>query len=116
MELAGELRRALEGICAAGAPEVRENGEWLAGLEGVQYEVSAQNGTALLHLWSGQQSLVRRVVRVAEESAGRVVLEVHRFGYTRPAQLEFLAGAAPRETRRVVREQFSLRLRRLLID
>jgi hypothetical protein len=116
MELAGELRRALDGICAAGAPEVRENGEWLAGLEGVQYEVSAQNGTALLHLWSGQQSLVRRVLRVAEESAGRVALEVRRFGYARPAQLEFVSGAAPREKRRVEREQFSLRLRRLLTD
>jgi hypothetical protein len=116
MELAGELRRALDGVCAAGAPEVRENGEWLAGLEGAQYEVSGQNGTALLHLWSGQQSLVRRVLRVAEESAGRVVLEVSRFGYPRPAHLEFVAGTAPRDTRRVGREQFSLRLRRLLTD
>ena len=32
MALAGELRRALDGLCAIGAPEVRENGEWLAGL------------------------------------------------------------------------------------
>jgi hypothetical protein len=116
MELAGELRRALDGLCAAGAPEVRENGEWLAGLEGVHYEVRAQNGDALLHLWSNQQSLVRRVLRVAEESAGRVVLEVRRFGYARPAQLEFIAGGASHDTRRVEREQFSLRLRRLLTD
>ena len=80
MELAAELRRALDGLCAVGAPEVRENGEWLAGLDGVQYEVSAQGDAALLHLWSAQQSLVRRVVRVAEESRERVVLEVSRFG------------------------------------
>ena len=76
MQLAGELRRALDGLCAVGAPEVRENGEWLAGLEGVHYEVSAQGEAALLHLWSTQQSLVRRVLRVAEESSERVVLEV----------------------------------------
>jgi hypothetical protein len=116
MELAGELRRALEGVCAAGAPEVRENGEWLAGLEGAQYEVRAQNGAALLHLWSAQQSLVRRVLRVAEQSPECLVLEVSRFGYSRPAQLEFVAGGAPREARRVEREQFSSRLRRILTD
>src|SRR5271169_3920103 len=116
MELAGELRRALDGICAVGAPEVRENGEWLAGLEGVQYEVRAQGEAALLHLWTAQQSLVRRVLRVAEESSDRVLLEVSRFGYSRHAQLEFVANVAPRETRRVEREQFSGRLRRILAD
>src|SRR6202049_4367593 len=115
MELAAELRRALDGLCAIGAPEVRENGQWLAGLEGVQYEVSAQGETALLHLWSAQQSLVRRVLRVAEDSRDRVVLEVSRFGYSRHAQLEFVAGV-PRESRRIEREQFSSRLRRILTD
>ncbi len=116
MELAADLRRALDGLCAIAAPEVRENGEWLAGLEGLQYEVSAQGEAALLHLWSAQQSLVRRVLRVAEESADRLVLEVSRFGFSRPAQLEFVASSAPRETRRVEREQFSSRLRRILTD
>ncbi len=116
MELAAELRRALDGLCAIGAPEVRENGEWLAGLERVQYEVTAQGEAALLHLWSAEQSLVRRVLRVAEESSDRVVLEVSRFGYARHAQLEFVTGGAPRETRRVEREQFSNRLHRILTD
>jgi len=116
MELAADLRRALDGLCAIGAPEVRENGEWLAGLQGLQYEVSAQGDAPLLHLWSAQQSLVRRVLRVAEESRERVVLEVSRFGFSRPAQLEFVAGGAHRETRRVEREQFSSRLRRILTD
>jgi hypothetical protein len=116
MELAAELLRALDGLCAIGVPEVRENGEWLAGLEGVQYEVSPQGEAALLHLWSAQQSLVRRVLRVAEESSDRVVLEVGRLGYSRHAQLEFVTGGTPRETRRVEREQFSSRLRRILTD
>src|SRR4029077_15125129 len=116
MELATELRRALDGLCAIGAPEVRENGEWLAGLEGVQYEVSAQGDAALLHLWSAQQSLVRRVLRVANESRNRVVLEVSRLGYSRNAQLEFVVGGATREPRRVERDQFSGRFRRLLAD
>ncbi len=116
MELAAELRRALDGLCAIGAREVRENGEWLAGLDGAQYEVSAQGEAALLHLWSTQQSLVRRVLRVTEESRDRVILEVSRFGYSRLARLEFIGGGAHRETRRVEREQFSNRLRRILTD
>src|ERR1039458_9401907 len=91
MDLAAEVRRALDGLCATGAPEVRENGEWLAALDGVRYEVRAQGGAALLHLWSAQRSLVRRVVRVAEESRERVVVEVVRLGHSRHAQLEFVA-------------------------
>ena len=116
MELAAELQRALDGVCATGAPEVRENGEWLAALDGVQYEVRAQGDAALLHLWSAQQSLVRRVVRVAEESRERVVVEVVRFGHSRHAQLEFVAAGAGREARRVDREQFCDRLRQILTD
>jgi hypothetical protein len=86
---------------------VRENGEWLAGLDGAQYEISPLGDAALLDLWSAQQSLVRRVPRVAEESGERVVLDVSRLGYARHAQLEFVTGGAPRETRRGEREQFS---------
>src|SRR4029077_17274674 len=116
MELAAELRRALDGLCATGVPEVRENGEWLAGLDGVQYEVRPQGDAALLHLWSAHESLVRRVVRVAEESRERVVVEVARLGHSRHAQLEFVGAGAPREARRVDREQFCDRLRQILTD
>ena len=116
MELASELRRALEHVCAAGASEVRENGERLAGLEGARYEVRAEGEAALLHLWSAEQSLVRRVERLAEETGSRVVLEVRRLGYARPARLEFVAGGGARDPRRIGREQFSCRLRRLLTD
>src|SRR4029077_19688442 len=116
MELAAELQRALDGICATGPPEVRENGEWLAALDGVRYEVRAQGDAALLHLWSAHQSLVRRVVRVAEESRERVVVEVVRLGHSRHAQLEFVAAGDGHEPRRVDREQFCDRLRHILTD
>jgi len=72
---------------------VHENGEWLAALDGPQYQVRAQGDGALLHFWGSQRSLVRRVVRVAEQSPERVVLEVSRFGRARSAKLEFLAAA-----------------------
>ena len=116
MELAAELRRALASVSSRGAAEVRENGEWLAGLDGAQYEVRAQGEAALLHLWSSQQSLVRRVVRVAEESPERVVVEVLRLGQARQARLEFMAADPDRALRRVDRWQFGERLRQILAD
>ena len=116
MELAVELRRALNGLSAMGTAEVRENGERLVALSGAEYEIHAQGEAALLHLWSAQQSLVRRVVGVSEESRDRVVLEVSRFGHARLARLEFVANGEPRDSRRAEREQFSVRLRRILTD
>ena len=116
MELAAELERALAGVCARGPAEVHENGEWLAALDGLQYCVHAQDGVALLHLWGSQQSLVRRVVRVAEQSPERVVLEVSRLGRARSAKLEFRAASSNHEDRRRGREQFRSRLHQLLTD
>jgi len=116
MELAAELERALAEVCTAGPPEVRENGEWLAVLDGLQYEVRSQGDVALLHLWGARQSLVRRVVRVAEQSHERVVLDVSRFGRARHAKLEFLAAGLGHEDRRWGREQFRSRLHQLLTD
>jgi hypothetical protein len=116
MELAVELERALAGVCAGGPAEVHENGQWLAALDGPQYQVRAQGDRALLHFWSSQQSLVRRVVRVAEQSPERVVLEVSRFGRARSAKLEFLAAATDHRQRRCGREQFRSRLHQLLSD
>src|SRR6202790_4559650 len=116
MELAAELERALAEVCAAGPAEVHENGEWLAGLKHLQYQVRSQGDAALLHLWGAQQSLVRRVVRFGEQSPEIVVLEVSRFGRARPAKLEFLAAGGRHEDRRWGREQFRSRLQQLLTD
>lgn len=116
MELAVELERALAEVCEAGPAEVRENGKWLAGLDGVQYEVRAQGATTLLHLWSSQQNVVRRVISVAEQSKQGVVMEVARFGHSRNARLEVMAAGDSREVVRVQREQWCDRLRQLLTD
>lgn len=116
MELAAALQSALDGLYATGVPEVRENGEWLAALDGVKFEVRPDGDAALLHLWSTQKNLVRRVVRVAAESPERVVVEVIRFGHSRRAQLELVVGDTTRDLRKVDREQFSDRLRQILTD
>ena len=117
MDLAAELERALAGVLAGGAAEVHENGEWLTALDGLQYNVRAQGDGALLHFWGSQRSLVRRVLRVAEQSPERVILEVSRFGRARRAKLEFLAVVATAHgERRWVREEFRSRLQQLLTD
>ena len=116
MELANELENALAEVCAAGPAEVHENGEWLASLDGLQYKVRPQGNSTLLHLWGVQESLVRRVIRVAEQSPERVVLEVSRFGRARPAKLEFRPAVPGHQSKRWGREQFRGRIEQLLKD
>src|SRR5271167_4315387 len=109
MELAQSLEQALARIVATGRVEVRENGAWLAALEGFQYEVRQQDAAALLHLWSAQRSQVRRVTRIVREEAARLALEVSRLGRPRPARLEFLAVRKKIAAARLTREQFRVR-------
>ena len=45
----------------------------------------------LLHLWSDERNLTRRVLRVKESDRDRIMLEVQRFGRAKPGRLEFLA-------------------------
>src|SRR5712671_1255932 len=114
MELAQSLEQALARMVAAGRVEVRENGAWLAALEGFGYEVRQQNGAALLHLWSEQRSQVRRVTRIVREEPERLALEVARLGRPRPAKLEFLAARKHPAAARLTREQFRSRFQNIL--
>ena len=90
MELAQSLQQALSRMLAAGRVEVRENGAWLAALEEFRFEVRQQDDAALLHLWSEERDLVRRVTRIICEEPERLALEVARLGRAR------LARAVPR--------------------
>jgi hypothetical protein len=114
MELAQSLQQALARMTAAGRVEVRENGAWLAALEGFAYEVRQQNGAALLHLWSEQRNQVRRVTRILSEAPERLSLEVARLGWKRPVKLEFLATRKKPAAARVTREQFRVRFQEIL--
>ena len=114
MDLAGALSEALDRLLAAGRVEVRENGAWLATIEDFRYELRQQGDVLLLHLWSAESNVVRRVLRIEEAEAGRLALEVARFGRTRPDRLEFVAAPAGRAPGRILREQFCARFRDLL--
>jgi hypothetical protein len=114
MDLAGAVTEALDRLLAAGRVEVRENGAWLATVEDFRYELRQQGDVLLLHLWSAESNVVRRVLRVEEDEPGRLALEVARFSRLPPERLEFVSAPAGRRPGRVLREQFGARFRDLL--
>ena len=85
-----ELDRALGEMAASGSVEVREDGEWLAELAALHCELRREGKSALVHLWSDQRNLTRRILRVKERDENRILLEVQRFGNAKPGRLEFL--------------------------
>ncbi len=116
MSEAAELERALAAMAASSAVQVHENGQWLAALSTLHYEVRSQGGSTLIHLWSDERNLVRRILRVAEQSADRLVLDVQRFGRSKPDRLEFSSGDWERPATRQAREKFRNRFRQLLSE
>jgi hypothetical protein len=111
-----ELDRALGDMAASGSVEVREDGEWLAELAALHCELRREGKSALVHLWSDQRNLTRRVLRVKERDENRILLEVQRFGNAKPGRLEFLRADSPRSAGRISREEFRSRLRRILLE
>jgi hypothetical protein len=111
-----ELDRALGEMAASVSVEVREDGEWLDEFAALHYEVRREGKAALVHLWSDQRNLTRRVLRVKERSENRILLEVQRFGNAKPGRLEFLRADSPRSAGRITREQFRSGLRRILSE
>jgi hypothetical protein len=111
-----ELDRALDAMASSGSAEIREDGQWLAELTGLHCEFRAEGKNPLVHLWSDERNLTRRILRVREQSQDRIILEVQRFGRTKPGRLEFLRTDSPRPSARVAREQFRARFERFLTE
>lgn len=84
------LLRDLEAFLAD-APNavIFEEGEQIFDMSSARYTVSAEHGKCLLHLWSEERNLVRRVLS-ADEKEGGLVLSVQRFGQAKPSRLEIL--------------------------
>ncbi len=110
------LERALQELARAGSVEVHEDGEWLAELTGMHCELHRQGKSHLVHLWSEDRNLVRKILRVAEITPGHLALEVQRFGRPRPGTLEFLRTDVPRPVGRLNRGKFRARFRRMLAE
>jgi hypothetical protein len=111
-----EIEKTLAEMVTSGCVEVHEDGQWLAELSDLHYELKCDGKNSLVHLWSDERNLVRRILRVLEHAPQRIVFEVRRFGRNRPSRLEFLSTDGPRTPSRVSVETFRARFGRTLAE
>jgi len=116
VEFAAKLQASLQEFTASGIVEVRENGGRIAPFSGMSWEVRGDSAKPLLHLWSEQFNLTRRVIAITDHSDQRLALAVERFGRHKPDRLEFVRREFERGARQVSHEQFRDRLVQLLAE
>ncbi len=116
MEFAAKLQATLQEFTASGIVEVRENGGCIAPFSDMSWEVRGSGEKPLLHLWSGQFNLTRRVLAITEHSEERLALAVERFGRAKPDRLEFIRREFERGAHELSREEFRDRLSHLLAE
>jgi hypothetical protein len=114
VEFAAELEASLREFASAGAAELCENGARLAPLSKLSWEVRGSGEKPLLHIWSEQYNLTRRVLAITDHSDTRLVLAVERFGRARPDRLEFVRMDFERPARQLAREDYCSHLKELL--
>lgn len=110
MKLSEELQASLREFSEAGPAELRENGSRIAPLASLTWEVRGDSHKPLLHLWSENHNLTRRVLAITEHSDERLSLAVERFGKPKPERLEFLRIEFNRSPRELTREAYCRRL------
>ena len=116
MELAAELEATLREFAAAAPVEVRENGGHVAPLAVLSWEVRGAAEKPLLHLWSAEYNLTRRVLAITDHSEQCLTLAVERFGRSKPDRLEFVRMNFDRSARERARRAFCEQLRRILAE
>ncbi len=116
MDLSAELLACLKEFTADGAIEIRENGGRVAPFSGLSWEVRGAAEKPLLHLWSENYNLTRRVLAITDHSDQRLALAVERFGRAKPGRLEFIRMEYERNLRDLSREEFCAGLGHLLAE
>lgn len=106
MDLSAELQACLKEFTSDGAIEIRENGGRVAPFAGLSWEVRGVAEKPLLHLWSENCNLTRRVLAITDHSDLRLALAVERFGRSRPDRLEFIRLEFERTMRDLSRDAF----------
>jgi hypothetical protein len=114
---AQQIAAAIEAFVAEHAKAaVLEDGKVVFELASSKYELSTEHERCMLHLWSEERNLVRRVVAV-EERAGTLRLATLRFGQTQSKLLELVADRERRTptTRETARTRYVKLLERVLL-
>ncbi len=112
-----ELEEAIQlFLSLGGALTVEENGETVLAGSDLHGELNLRGNRLLLHLWSEQGTLVRRVLSIKNQTADELTLQVERFGRSQPGTLSIWRGDRPRgnRSRRTGRVAFRTLLRRVL--
>src|SRR5260370_38292848 len=116
VEFAAKLQASLKEFTASGLIDIHENGSRVGSVSGVSWEVRGSGERPLLHLWSEQLNLTRRVLAITDHSEERLALAVERFGRAKPDRLEFVRREFERGARQLSREEFRARLSHLLSE
>src|SRR5258708_20796231 len=83
----------MQEFAAAGPAELRENGARVAPLATLSWEVRGNSEKPLLHLWSENHNLTRRVLAITDHSERRPAPAVGCFGRAQPGPLGFFRTA-----------------------
>jgi hypothetical protein len=116
MEFAEELRDCLKGLLASGPIEIRENGSRTTPSAPLFWEVRGATDKPLLHVWSENCNVTRRVIAISDQSDERILLAVERFGRTTPERMEIVRLSFRRNPKQISREDFCEQLRRILAE
>jgi hypothetical protein len=111
------LATELEGFLSrSGGAVVIEDGAVMFDLEHAKYSVSGESNKCLLHLWSEERNVVRRVLDV-ETKGESLRVTVQRMGQVRPTKLEICRERDPRtvSARRKARAVYQHILERALV-
>ena len=108
-------RTVEEFVAASRGAVVLENGSSLFDLASAKYSISAEHSKCLLHFWSTERNIVRRVLD-AESKNGVLRLSVLRLGQAHPTKLEICRERDRRtpSAKKTSRNVYQSRLRRVL--
>jgi hypothetical protein len=110
------LRASLQDILVSGTVEIRENGSRVTSAAPLSWEVRGNSEKPLLHLWSENCNVTRRVVAITDNSQDRLALAVERFGRVRPERMEIVRLEYTPGSRDLSREGYCEQLRRILAE
>jgi hypothetical protein len=116
MDLGEELRGCLQNLSKGAAIEIRENGGRISSHTPLAWEVRGAPAKPLLHLWSENCNVTRRVLAITDQSDNRLLLAVECFGRVKPQRLEIVRLDYQRDAKGLSREEFCEQLRRILAE
>src|SRR5277367_611849 len=116
MLLTADIEGRLRKFDSATSVEVRENGIRVATIENFRWELRGVADKPVLAVHSEQINITHRIVAISAESDGHLALSFERLGNARPGRIEFLRVDFTRSPREVAREDFRLRLARVLAE